>query len=306
MRLCVATAAGVVFATAAAAPERPSSSSGEGAADGDALLTAQNGYLLRLLAADPGFIAAETSSDLHGSRHIAEHDKQDLVHDTSSDIRDGAGAAPGTTVRLLGADSSLPWVPQLNSGHEASYPTLQEGMAMLEEWVGKFPSCVRKEQVGESFEKRPLWVFKIACYEGGEEKEKEKETRHLAVVEQAWEGTQSSQGDGVEAVLPKGVDDEQRTSAPLLEDTLPTPRAQIGLEKQLRRTATAAAPTTKRPKFLLTSLTHSREPAGLVVVLYYIGNLLFNKAKNDPDAAYILNAREIYAFPFVNPDGYVF
>eukprot|EP00392_Amoebophrya_sp_AT5.2_P011994 g12088.t1 len=214
---------------------------------------------------------------------------------------DGAGAVPGTTVRLLGADSALPWVPQLNSGHEASYPTLQEGMAMLEEWVGKFPSCVRKEQVGESFEKRPLWVFKIACYEGVEEKEKGVvgETRHLAVGEtQAGEGTtQSSQGDGVEAVLPKvGVDDEQRPSAPL-EDTLPTAK---------RRTATAAPPTTKRPRFLLTSLTHSREPAGLVVVLYYIGNLLFNKAKNDPDAAYILNAREIYAFPFVNPDGYVF
>jgi len=60
-----------------------------------------------------------------------------------------------------------------------------------------------------------------------------------------------------------------------------------------------------RVKALLTSLMHAREPAGLTAVLYFIGHLLDLYAQGDPEAAYLLQTREIWAVPFVNPDGYI-
>ncbi|CAE7241410.1 cpt, partial [Symbiodinium natans] len=50
---------------------------------------------------------------------------------------------------------------------------------------------------------------------------------------------------------------------------------------------------------------HAREPAGLTVLLYFLGHLLDKFKSGDPDAVYILNMREIWFVPFVNPDGYV-
>jgi len=61
----------------------------------------------------------------------------------------------------------------------------------------------------------------------------------------------------------------------------------------------------KCPQVLLTSLMHAREPAGLTVVLYFIGRTLELHEQADPEATYALRSREVWAVPFVNPDGYV-
>eukprot|EP00439_Symbiodinium_sp_Y106_P036647 s2898_g4.t1 len=60
-----------------------------------------------------------------------------------------------------------------------------------------------------------------------------------------------------------------------------------------------------KPQALLTALMHAREPAGLTVLLYFLGHLLEKYSRGDPDATYVLNMREIWVLPFVNPDGYV-
>ncbi|CAE7360270.1 cpt [Symbiodinium microadriaticum] len=60
-----------------------------------------------------------------------------------------------------------------------------------------------------------------------------------------------------------------------------------------------------KPQALLTALMHAREPAGLTVLLYFLGHLLEKYSRGDPDATYILNMREIWFLPFVNPDGYI-
>jgi len=59
------------------------------------------------------------------------------------------------------------------------------------------------------------------------------------------------------------------------------------------------------PQVLLTALTHAREPAGLTVVLYFLGRMLELYARRDPEAMYVLHYREVWLVPFVNPDGYV-
>ncbi|CAE7612365.1 cpt [Symbiodinium pilosum] len=60
-----------------------------------------------------------------------------------------------------------------------------------------------------------------------------------------------------------------------------------------------------KPQVLLTALMHAREPAGLTVLLYFLGHMLDKYNKGDADAVYTLNMREIWFVPFVNPDGYV-
>ncbi|CAD7963296.1 unnamed protein product [Amoebophrya sp. A120] len=155
--------------------------------------------------------------------------------------------------RILKADLSLPWVEQLWKGHEASYPTLEEGMKLLTEWEKAYPDCFVKEKIGESFQGRELLAYKLAC----------SSTRPKAAGAAA-----ASTTSPAAAVLP-------------------------------------LTPIDNRPKFLLTSLTHSREPAGLVVVLFFVGQLLARRGI-DPDADFVLQERLIYVIPFVNPDGYVF
>ncbi|CAE8733488.1 unnamed protein product [Polarella glacialis] len=56
---------------------------------------------------------------------------------------------------------------------------------------------------------------------------------------------------------------------------------------------------------LLTGLTHSREPTSLTVLLYFLGHLLDQFRSGDPAAVYVLETREIWFVPFVNPDGYI-
>jgi carboxypeptidase T len=53
------------------------------------------------------------------------------------------------------------------------------------------------------------------------------------------------------------------------------------------------------------AVTHAREPMSLEATLYYMWWLLENSTTNE-EAIYLINNREIYFVPIVNPDGYVF
>jgi hypothetical protein len=72
----------------------------------------------------------------------------------------------------------------------------------------------------------------------------------------------------------------------------------------IRVTKNPNAPT-GRPEIWYNAITHAREPMGMMNVFYYIYWLLENY-NIDPVATYILNNREIYFTPFINPDGYVY
>ena len=62
---------------------------------------------------------------------------------------------------------------------------------------------------------------------------------------------------------------------------------------------------TGRPEIWFNGVTHAREPLGFSNVLYFVYWLLENY-NIDPIATYILNNREIYFTPFINPDGYYY
>ncbi len=53
------------------------------------------------------------------------------------------------------------------------------------------------------------------------------------------------------------------------------------------------------------ALTHAREPMSLEATLYYMWWLLEN-IESDDEVRYLVNNREIYFVPIVNPDGYVY
>ena len=72
----------------------------------------------------------------------------------------------------------------------------------------------------------------------------------------------------------------------------------------VRITKNPDAPT-GRPEVFLHAVTHAREPMGLSQEVYFVYWLLENY-NIDPIATYILNNREIYWLPVLNPDGYVF
>jgi hypothetical protein len=59
------------------------------------------------------------------------------------------------------------------------------------------------------------------------------------------------------------------------------------------------------PVIYYDALHHAREPIGMSVILYYMYWLLENYNTN-PEAQYLVNNREIYFVPIVNPDGYVY
>lgn len=72
----------------------------------------------------------------------------------------------------------------------------------------------------------------------------------------------------------------------------------------VRVTKNPDAPT-GRPEIWLNGVTHAREPMGMMNVFYYL-YWLFENYNIDPVATYILNNREIYFTPFINPDGYYY
>lgn len=57
------------------------------------------------------------------------------------------------------------------------------------------------------------------------------------------------------------------------------------------------------PQVFYNSLIHAREPAAMMAVMYYMYYLLENYG-TDPEVTYLVNNREIYFMPVVNPDGY--
>lgn len=61
----------------------------------------------------------------------------------------------------------------------------------------------------------------------------------------------------------------------------------------------------QEPQVLYTALTHAREPGGLMTIVYFMYYLLENYDK-DSRVRSIVDNREIYFIPVVNPDGYLY
>ncbi|MBU1651707.1 T9SS type A sorting domain-containing protein [bacterium] len=59
------------------------------------------------------------------------------------------------------------------------------------------------------------------------------------------------------------------------------------------------------PEVLFNGLTHAREPIGMTICMALIDSLCSNYGI-DPDITYLVDNREIYFVPCVNPDGYVY
>jgi carboxypeptidase T len=59
------------------------------------------------------------------------------------------------------------------------------------------------------------------------------------------------------------------------------------------------------PECCFDSLIHAREPQACVTCLYYIKNLL-EQYGTDPELTYLVDNREIWFVPVVNPDGYTY
>lgn len=59
------------------------------------------------------------------------------------------------------------------------------------------------------------------------------------------------------------------------------------------------------PEILFTAIHHAREPISMEIVLHTIRTLLFNYG-TDSRITQLVNEREIYFVPFVNPDGYMY
>ena len=59
------------------------------------------------------------------------------------------------------------------------------------------------------------------------------------------------------------------------------------------------------PEVLYTGLTHSREPLGMMNLIYFV-QLLAEEHSSDPELEYLINNREMWFIPVVNPDGYVY
>jgi hypothetical protein len=57
------------------------------------------------------------------------------------------------------------------------------------------------------------------------------------------------------------------------------------------------------PEVLYTALHHAREPEGMMQMFYFMYYLLENY-NADPSVQYLVNNRELYFIPVVNPDGY--
>lgn len=61
--------------------------------------------------------------------------------------------------------------------------------------------------------------------------------------------------------------------------------------------------TEEEPRVLYTALHHAREPQSMMQMIYFMYYLLENYGI-DPEATYLVNNRELYFIPVVNPDGY--
>lgn len=99
---------------------------------------------------------------------------------------------------------------------------------------------------------------------------------------------------------------QQLDSMQLLYPQLITTRDSIGTSVQGRAiwaVKIGSNLSTGKPEVLYTALHHAREPAGMMSTIYYMWWLLENYATNT-DAAYLVNNRQQWFIPVVNPDGY--
>jgi len=135
------------------------------------------------------------------------------------------------TMRKADDEVESDWVKRLSNGRMyRKYPSFDETRNLCRDWVEKYPNLISKQEIGKSFQQRPLLVYTLTDQR------------------------------------------EQRLKAQVFMD----------------------------------ALLHAREPAGLVVLLYFMGKLLEKADAGDPEAMYLLKTREIFCFPVWNPDAYVF
>ncbi len=59
------------------------------------------------------------------------------------------------------------------------------------------------------------------------------------------------------------------------------------------------------PEVLYTALTHAREPLGMMNLFYFVQTLA-ESYQTDPELTYLINNREMWFIPVVNPDGYIY
>ncbi len=57
---------------------------------------------------------------------------------------------------------------------------------------------------------------------------------------------------------------------------------------------------------LYDAMHHAREPQAMMQMMYFMWYIMDRYEKNDPIAKYIINNRELYFIPIVNPDGYLY
>ncbi len=99
---------------------------------------------------------------------------------------------------------------------------------------------------------------------------------------------------------------QQLDSMRLLYPNLITVRDSIGRSQQGRAiwiVKIGSSQSAGTPEALYTSLHHAREPAGMMSVVYYMWWLLENYT-TDARATYLVNNRQQWFIPVVNPDGY--
>ncbi|CAK0898643.1 unnamed protein product, partial [Prorocentrum cordatum] len=115
-----------------------------------------------------------------------------------------------------------PWRRVLDHGEVRGFPSYEAANALLDTWVKEQPGVLRRQEIGHSYEQRPIHAYVLAA------------------------NASESQG---------------------------------------------------RPKVLLTSLMHAREPASLTVVLNFLGRILELYSSGDPEAASVMSARELWLVP---------
>ncbi|HGY56371.1 MAG TPA: T9SS type A sorting domain-containing protein [Caldithrix abyssi] len=59
------------------------------------------------------------------------------------------------------------------------------------------------------------------------------------------------------------------------------------------------------PEALYTALHHAREPQSMMTLMYFMYHIL-EQYGNDPQITYLIDHRELYFVPVVNPDGYLY
>ncbi len=79
----------------------------------------------------------------------------------------------------------------------------------------------------------------------------------------------------------------------------------LGRKIRAVRIADESQPDHSRPRVLFTALTHAREGIGMQTLLHFMGRLVSGYG-TDPNLTYLVDHRETWFVPVVNPDGYLY